>query len=70
MLRAFPPRRRLCAKGTKPAAANFLQQQARVDAFVERFNHERPRHALGMRVPSGLYARCPRPYRRNALDVR
>ena len=27
---------------TKPAAANVLQQQARFDAFIHRYNHERP----------------------------
>jgi len=28
-------------EATKPAAPNFLQQQARFDALLERFNHER-----------------------------
>lgn len=31
---------------TKPAGANFLQQQARFDDFVEEFNIERPHQAL------------------------
>jgi putative transposase len=50
-------------EATKPAAANVLQQQARFDAFVTRFNQERPHQALGMKVPADLYARSPRVYR-------
>jgi putative transposase len=50
-------------EATKPAAPNFLQQQARFDAFVARFNDERPHEALEMRVPADDYARSPRPYR-------
>src|SRR5687768_16465229 len=53
----------LKTEATKPAAPNFLQQQARFDAFLERFNHERPHQALGMRVPGELYASSTRPYR-------
>jgi hypothetical protein len=48
---------------TKPASGNVLQQRARFDAFAERFNHERPHQALGMKVPADLYARSPRAYR-------
>ncbi len=50
-------------EATKPAAPNFLQQQARFDAFVARYNDERPHEALEMRVPADDYARSPRPYR-------
>jgi putative transposase len=50
-------------EATKPAAANVLQQQARFDAFVDRFNRERPHQALGMKVPAALYAHSPRVYR-------
>ena len=50
-------------EATKPAAANFLQQQARFDAFIDRYNHERPHQALGMQVPGERYARSPRLYR-------
>jgi putative transposase len=50
-------------EATKPAAANVLQQQARFDAFVERFNQERPHQALGLKVPADLYVRSPRVYR-------
>jgi putative transposase len=50
-------------EATKPASGNVLQQQARFDAFVERFNRERPHQALGMKVPADLYTRSPRVYR-------
>ncbi|RUU95289.1 IS481 family transposase [Mesorhizobium sp. M6A.T.Cr.TU.017.01.1.1] len=48
---------------TKPAGANFLQQQARFDDFVEEFNSERPHQALGMACPAERYSPSPRPYR-------
>jgi putative transposase len=41
----------LKTEATKPAAANFLQQQARFDTFIDRYNHERPHQALGMQMP-------------------
>ena len=50
-------------EATKPAAANVLQQQARFDAFVQQFNHDRPHQALAMKVPADLYMRSPRVYR-------
>jgi putative transposase len=50
-------------EATKPASANVLQQQARFDAFVERYNHERPHQALAMKVPADVYVRSPRVYR-------
>jgi putative transposase len=49
-------------EATKPAAPNILQQQARFDAFLERYNRERPHEALAMRVPADLYTHSPRPY--------
>jgi putative transposase len=49
-------------EATKPAAANVLQQQARFDAFIARYNQERPHQALGMKVPADLYARSSRHY--------
>jgi putative transposase len=39
-------------EATKPAAANALQQQARFDAFIDRFNYERPHQALDMNAPA------------------
>jgi putative transposase len=53
----------LKTEAAKPAAANVLQQQARFDAFVERYNHRRPHQALAMKVPADVYARSPRVYR-------
>jgi putative transposase len=35
---------------TKPAAATFLEQQAKFDAFIDCFNIERPRRAGWSRV--------------------
>jgi putative transposase len=55
--------RTLKAEATKPAASNVLQQQARFDTFVTRYNHDRPHQALGMKVPAALYTRSARVYR-------
>src|SRR3954468_2759514 len=50
-------------EATKPAAQNFLQQQARFDDFIDCYNNERPHQALNMKYPTELYRRSPRPYR-------
>jgi len=50
-------------EATRPAEANVLQQQARFDTFVERYNEQRPHQALAMQVPAALYTRSPRLYR-------
>jgi putative transposase len=50
-------------EATKPAAANVLQQQARFDAFIDRYNQDRPHQALAMKVPDDVYVRSPRVYR-------
>jgi len=50
-------------EATKPAVDNMLQQQARFDTFVARYNQERPHAALGMKVPAELYTPCRRLYR-------
>ena len=49
-------------EATKPAAKNFLQQQARFDTFIDGFNDERPHQALNMKYPGELYTRSTRPY--------
>lgn len=49
-------------EATKPAAKNFLQQQAKFDRFIECYNHERPHQALGMKYPGELYRCSPRAY--------
>jgi putative transposase len=50
-------------EATKPASPNFLQQQARFEAFVARYHEERPHEALNMRVPADDDVPSPRPYR-------
>jgi putative transposase len=49
-------------EATKPAAKNFLQQQAKFDRFIEGYNQERPHQALNMKYPAELYTPSPRPY--------
>ncbi len=41
-------------EATKPAARNFLQQQAKFDKFIEVFNNERPHEALDMNRPKSI----------------
>jgi putative transposase len=48
---------------TKPAAGNFLQQQAKFDDFIECYNNERPHQALNMQRPAERYLPSTRPYR-------
>jgi putative transposase len=50
-------------EATKPAVTNLLQQQARFDAFIDRYNRERPHQALDMKVPADVYTRSARVYR-------
>ena len=50
-------------EATKPAAQNFLQQQAKFDDFIDCYNQERPHQALDMKYPAELYRPSPRPYR-------
>ena len=50
-------------EATQPASANFLQQQARFDDFIDEFNNERPHQALDMKFPSERYRRSRRLYR-------
>src|SRR5579872_4647618 len=49
-------------EATRPAGANILQQQAKFDAFLEEFNHERPHQALAMKCPAEVYSASPKPY--------
>jgi putative transposase len=48
-------------EATRPAAQNFLQQQAKFDRFLECFNRERPHQALGMRYPPSSIGAQPGP---------
>lgn len=50
-------------EATRPAGANFLQQQAKFDNFLDVYNNERPHQALNMRYPGELYSSSPRPYK-------
>jgi putative transposase len=50
-------------EATKPAARNFLQQQAKFDDFMDCYNLERPHQALDMKYPAELYQPSRRPYR-------
>jgi putative transposase len=50
-------------EATKPAAKNFLQQQAKFDDFRDCFNQERPHQALDMKYPAELYEPSSRVYR-------
>ncbi len=47
---------------TRPAGANFLQQQAKFDNFIEEFNTERPHQALRMKPPAAFYTPSKRAY--------
>jgi len=49
-------------EATKPAAENFLVQQARFDNFIDYYNQDRPHQALNMQMPGELYKKSPRPY--------
>jgi hypothetical protein len=49
-------------EATKPAGDNLLQQQARFDTFMTRYNEERPHAALAMKTPAELYAPSSRVY--------
>lgn len=49
-------------EATHPASPNVLQQQARFDAFLHRYNDERPHQALDMHTPASRYVPSPRRY--------
>jgi len=49
-------------EATRPAALNFLQQQARFDDFIDCYNYQRPPQALAMKYPAELYRPSPRSY--------
>ncbi len=52
----------IAIEATRPAGANILQQQAKFDAFIEEFNHQRPHEALEMKSPAQVYIASPRLY--------
>ena len=54
--------RTLKQEATRPAGANFLQQQGMFDAFTSEFNTERPHEALDMKTPAETYVASTRAY--------
>jgi transposase InsO family protein len=50
-------------EATRPAKANFLQQQAEFDRWSNEFNTERPHEGLSMQVPASVYAASPKHYK-------
>ena len=49
-------------EATRPAGQNILQQQAKVDDFLEEVNHDRPHEALAMKCPAEVYLPSLRQY--------
>jgi hypothetical protein len=49
-------------EATRPAGANILQQQAKLDDFTVEFNHQRPHEALAMKCPAEVYTPSLRLY--------
>lgn len=47
---------------TRPPASNLLEQQEKLDRFIDEFNKERPHQGIGMKYPAELYKPSPRPY--------
>jgi hypothetical protein len=46
----------------KEATRPVGDQQAKLDAFVEEYNNERPHEAIGMKFPAEVYTPSIRPY--------
>jgi hypothetical protein len=55
----------LTAETTRPPASNRTTQQKSFDAFVARFNHERPHEGIGMQRPAHVFKPSVRPYPRS-----
>jgi len=47
---------------TRPPGNNLLEQQEKLDHFIEEYNQERPHQGIGMKYPTELYKPSPRPY--------
>jgi len=56
-------------EATRPAAENFLQQQARFDDFTDYYNRQRPHQALEMKVPADLILDRSDPIRDSARSA-
>lgn len=53
----------------RPPQANPRAQQESFDAFVRRFNEERPHESLGMRKPTDVYQPSPRRFPGRLPDI-
>ena len=51
-------------EATRPPAASFPEQQKIFDAFVERYNLERPHEGIAMQRPARVYRPSARPFPR------
>lgn len=58
--------RDLKAETTRPAASNLTSQQRVFDAFVARYNIERPHEGIAMQRPANVFKPSVRPYPRVA----
>lgn len=54
--------RELKRETARPAAPSHRAQQRRFDAFVQRYNTERPHEGIGNRTPASLWRPSARPY--------
>ena len=54
----------LKAETTRPPASNLTSQQKCFDAFLARYNHERPHEGIGMQRPARVFKPSVRPYPR------
>jgi transposase InsO family protein len=54
----------LKAETTRPPAANRSAQQEKFDAFVNRYNTERPHEGIALQRPANVFTPSPRPYPR------
>lgn len=55
----------LKAETTRPAAANLSSQQKSFDAFVERYNIDRPHEGIGLQRPANVFKPSTRAYPRS-----
>ena len=49
-------------EATKPPGFNLLQQQSKLDDFLEQYNHDRPHEAINMKYPGEVYTPSSRIY--------
>lgn len=49
-------------EATRPPGFTLLQQQSKLDDFIEQYNHDRPHEAINMKYPGELYTPSTREY--------